>query len=219
MALSFSFHRLFPLIAAGVLGVSCSPAPQEKAVRFELEKREDGLTYAKGSMTPYSGNFTKITKAALKIEETNYVDGLQDGLEIRYFEDGKVKRRAEWVKGQMVHRKSWWENGKLKSDEGIRNGGPWGTCSYFYEDGRLRKQGRFIEDYHVDGHCVLYAPDGTLEMDAVFDRGVYMGGICRVKLAPPQVRLHIPEGLDENGDVIAAPQQTVTSNLLPENTQ
>lgn len=178
----FKFHALFLSLFVILVGNSCSPRPTERSKITELETREDGLTYAKGASTPYTGNFVRLGKTGVKLDELNYVDGKQHGPSFSYTKDGTLRRRTDFEHGIKLRKQVWYPNGQMKADEPWNGIAVFGICTYWFEDGRIRKQFNMSAEYKADGHVLEFAPDGKVLIDAICEKGVLVSGKCEPSL-------------------------------------
>jgi antitoxin component YwqK of YwqJK toxin-antitoxin module len=81
------------------------PVPE---VKPELERRE-GITYLKGSDTPYTGTQIGYWKGE-KASETNYKDGNQDGLHVMWHENGQKMFEANWKDDKILPARKYWNS-------------------------------------------------------------------------------------------------------------
>ncbi len=170
------WRTLLPLLGALYL-VACSPPPIKKAGVIKIEKREDGITYVEGTNTRYTGSYLELGKNSVKVEEWNYRDGLLHGANNRFFDQsGEVKRRIDYVKGVRVRKRAWFPNGQIRADESWQNDQIIGLCTYWFEDGRIRKQMSFAYGFQLEGHVLEFAEDGKVLFDLIMNNGQYVSG-------------------------------------------
>ena len=177
-----NLRTLFTSLTAILAMSSCAPRPSERSRITELEVREDGLTYAKGSSTPYTGDFVRLGKTGVKLDELNYVDGKQHGPSFSYAKDGSLRRRTDFDHGIKLRKQVWYSNGQMKADEPWNGIAVFGICTYWFEDGRIRKQFNMSAEYKADGHVLEFAPDGTVLIDAICEKGILVSGKCEPSL-------------------------------------
>ena len=89
---------------------------------FELEERK-GITYIKGSYSPYTGKAYKFYENGHKQVETNIKDGKRDGPETQWHENGQKREEINYKDGKwdglwVV----WYKNGQKKLEENYKNG-------------------------------------------------------------------------------------------------
>jgi antitoxin component YwqK of YwqJK toxin-antitoxin module len=167
---------LLALLGAFYLG-ACTPPPIKKSGDIRIEKREDGITYVQGTNTRYTGNYLEMGRNSVKIEEWNYQDGLLHGANLHFFaQTGEVKRRIDYDKGVRVRKRVWFPNGQIRGDETWLNDQIIGLCTYWFEDGRIRKQMSLSPNFQLDGHVLEFAEDGSVLFDLIMDKGQYVSG-------------------------------------------
>jgi antitoxin component YwqK of YwqJK toxin-antitoxin module len=173
-----SCWRLLLAVGVSICLASCSPPPLKKVEVIKIEKREDGITYVQGTKTRYTGSYLELGKNSVKVEEWNYRDGLLHGANIRFFDQsGEVKRRIDYDKGVRVRKRAWFPNGQIRGDETWVNDQIIGLCTYWFEDGRIRKQMSFAYGFQPDGHVLEFAEDGTVLFDVIMNAGTYVSGV------------------------------------------
>ncbi len=142
----------------------------------ELVVGEDGLARRGEESEPYTG------AAIMRDADWNlryfayYQDGKLHGPEMKFWEDGKVRRNFDYDQGEKTRHREWFENGNPKRDAWFQGGHAIGPHQTWYEDGSPRWKGAFVGELQWDGHIVDRAPDGTILWDAEFDHGRYLSG-------------------------------------------
>ena len=164
------------LTLLGLSLVACSPQVGEIPKPPELEQRADNLYYLKGQNTPFTGEFVKMAKNGVKQEVANYLEGKLHGPTLSFIKEKSVKRRTDYVDGKRVRKRIWYDNGQLKADETWADTYAYGPCSYWFEDGRLRKTMTLAKDYEPDGHVLEFDEAGELLIDVVLDCGKLISG-------------------------------------------
>lgn len=142
----------------------------------ELERRGDQLYYLKGQNQPFTGEFVKVGKGGFKVESASYAAGKLQGPTLFYIKEEQLKRRTDYVDGKRVRKRVWYGSGQLKADETWADDHVEGPCSYWFEDGRLRKQMRVVKNYELSGQVLEYAEDGTVLIDVILDQGQLVSG-------------------------------------------
>ncbi len=196
------------VILSGALAlVSCEPPAVPKTPVTQLEQRADGLTYIQGTDQLYSGTYLQLGKNSTKLEEWTYEEGLLHGANTRFNESGQSpRRRIDYEKGTRVRKRSWYPNGQLRGDEGWSGELISGMCTYWFEDGRIRKQLSFGDGFRTQGQIVEYDEDGTLLIDAIMDEGRYLGGFLSQRLdLSDRTRLSKRYFSDKNGKEDSTP--------------
>ena len=155
---------------------ACSPQVGEMPKPPELEQRADNLYYLKDQKTTFTGEFVKTAKNGVKQELATYLDGKLHGPTLSFIREKIIKRRTDYVDGQRVRKRVWYDNGQLKADETWADTYAYGPCSYWFADGRLRKTMCMAKDYEPNGHVLEYDESGEVLIDVILDRGKLISG-------------------------------------------
>ncbi len=101
-----------PLLLGG-----CGENPD--GVNAEEVEDRDGITYLKGSDTPYTGKAFALYENGQKSSEVNYKDGKMDGLVMSWYENGQKRGEANFKNGKVVEgsRKYWNSKGEPVDSE------------------------------------------------------------------------------------------------------
>lgn len=154
---------------------SAKPAPGFPSPS-KVEVGADGLARLKKQADPYTGPVIIADEAGKLRHYGYYQDGKLHGAEIKFYDDGKIRRQFDYHQGEKIHHREWFPNGNRKIDAEMRNGIGYGSHRTWFEDGRTRWAGRFGENLRWEGHIVDYAEDGRLMWDAVFKEGKFQSG-------------------------------------------
>ncbi|MCB1090585.1 MAG: hypothetical protein KDL87_03590 [Verrucomicrobiae bacterium] len=186
---SRSFGAVVLIAAVSVAFVSCnedretSTEPKVRTIPFQIpspskiELGEDGVARLKGTTEPYTGTVATFDETGTKPRYfAQYLNGKLHGPEMKFYDDGKLRREYDYNHGEKIHHREWFPNGNLKRDAAFEGGNAIGPHRTYFEDGRLRWSGFFIENLLWQGHIVDYAEDGTLMWDAIFEKGKYVSG-------------------------------------------
>lgn len=167
---------------AAILFASCGPsggtAPKSSA-SVVIEKKTDGLVYAKDHSGPYTGEVVTFTQGISRQSLEIYQDGKPHGNWQRYWSNGHLKREDKYVQGSLTHQRQWYEDGTLKGDAEMTNGIGHGRIRLWWPDGRLRRISLIGADLKPHGHLLEYAEDGSILTDAIFAHGKYVSGKLR----------------------------------------
>lgn len=145
--------------------------------RGDIEVGDDGLARLKSMTTPYSGQIVMRNKQWQIGYLASYQDGKLNGPEIRYFPDGiTLMRWYDWVHGEKVRHRHFYENGHIQIDAMMKNGEAFGSHRTWAEDGLLRFDGNFAENLQWDGRVRDVNENGEVLWDAIFDHGRYVSG-------------------------------------------
>lgn len=143
----------------------------------EITTGPDGIARRAGSESPYTG------AAIIRDREWNlryfayYQDGKLHGPEMKFWENGRMRRNFDYRTGEKVRHREWFENGNPKIDATFGDDFERRPHRTWFEDGSPRWTGHFVGELQWDGHIVDYAPGGKLMWDAIFDRGRYVSGV------------------------------------------
>ncbi|WP_428481018.1 toxin-antitoxin system YwqK family antitoxin, partial [Pseudomonas chlororaphis] len=98
------------------------------------------------------------------VKRSNYRDGLLEGWQSTYHDNGKVAESYNWRQGKRVDGEylEYDENGKLVGRITYRANLPDGPIISYYPDGKIKDSGQFVAGKKV-GPSPSYYPDGTLE--------------------------------------------------------
>lgn len=128
--------------------------------------------------TPFSGPVVTREKDWSIKYFAQYRDGQLHGPELRYYDDGvTVRRWYDWVEGEKVRHREFYENGQIKLDAMTKNGEAYGKHRTWDEKGMLRFDGNFVENLQWDGPVKDVDAEGNVLWDAVFEKGRYVSGI------------------------------------------
>lgn len=156
-----------------------APRPVQK--KFTSPKRietgGDGLTRVIGQTEPYTGAVVVADKDMRLRYFAYYHHGMLHGPQLRYYEDGTLRKQFDFEKGEKVRHREWFANGQKKVDGVFVGGHAIGSHQTWFEDGRPRWSGTFGENLKWEGHIVDHAPDGKIMWDAIFKNGRYVSGI------------------------------------------
>ena len=102
--------------------------------------------------------------------------GVQEGMQTRYYPDGKVSMRNTWRNGvQEGEEQTYHQNGKLIESRTYRSGAPAdGLVETFDQDGKLRTRMTQVKG-QTEGELLLFYPDGTVESRSQYDNGIQTG--------------------------------------------
>jgi antitoxin component YwqK of YwqJK toxin-antitoxin module len=189
-----NLHRLaaplgMALLVLGSLSC-CKPAVVAEAKPLELEQRDDGFTYVKGTTERYSGTFQILGKQGHLQSIQDYKNGLMHGKFVLFNADGSRRRQVDYVHGSMVRHLKWHDNGQLRSDERMREGAAYGLCQHWYPDGKIQKLISLTDNGLLHGHFLEYDEAGVLVTDAIMVNGKHIEGIKQPKPAENEMALN-----------------------------
>ncbi|WP_195340268.1 toxin-antitoxin system YwqK family antitoxin [Fusobacterium sp. 1001295B_180824_G3] len=99
-------------------------------------------------------------------------DGLLDGENREYYEEGEIKSifpfKNNVADGNMI---SYYQNGNIKEKNTYKNGIEEGESILYYENGNLKEK-YFMKNEKLDGEAVAYYEDGKIRNKSIFKDGV-----------------------------------------------
>ena len=148
---------LIPILVLHALGFAAeTPA---------LERRPDGLWYARAQPQPFTGTGRKTHFDGTKLSEANYRAGHRHGLTRFWYANGKLRSSLHYVNDQLdgnatyfygtgnrqtltTYRAGkqhgptlyWWPEGKKSFEENYANGLPEGTWRSWWPSGKLASE-------------------------------------------------------------------------------
>ncbi|NNE92980.1 MAG: hypothetical protein HKN23_15150, partial [Verrucomicrobiales bacterium] len=147
--------------------------------RYDVEVSEsDGLTRLKGETEPFSGQVVMRNKEWKMGYLATYLEGKQHGPEIRFYPDGvTMKTWFDWVDGEKVRHRDFYETGQIQRDAMMKDGIAYGRHRRWGENGLLRFDGNFTDNIQWHGHIRDRDADGNVLWDAIFENGRYISGV------------------------------------------
>lgn len=108
-------------------------------LQSELElKPLEGKFFYKG--IPFTGTSESYYNDGQKATETEYVQGIKNGLVKKFFENGALSFESNYVDGrQHGETKSWWRNGNQRTISNYEKGIPHGSQHQWYKSGNKFK--------------------------------------------------------------------------------
>lgn len=102
--------------------------------------------------------------------------GVQQGVQTRYYPDGKLAMRASWRNGvQDGEDRTYHQSGKLLESRTYRNGvRADGLVETFDQDGKLRTRMTQVKG-QTEGELLLFYPDGAVESRSLYVNGKLTG--------------------------------------------
>lgn len=186
LPVSLSTFLKMSALTAVVMTVACDdPTPKTESVKIdrdefthpkELVVGEDGLTRRLNEEQPFTGAVTQRDRDWNLRYFCYYQKGKLHGPELKFWEDGTLRRNFDYENGSKVRHREWFENGNPKTDAMFVDGHAIGPHKTWFEDGSPRWSGNFVGELLWDGHIIDYAPGGILMWDAIFDHGRFVSG-------------------------------------------
>ncbi len=178
LGLLISLSGLLACQKAGNGQVEKSKRKADFVRRGDVEVRpSDGLAYLNGEEKPHTGVAISRDKNWRMTYFSNYEQGRLHGAEIWWYGNGRMKKMLDYDHGEKVRHREWFESGVHKIDAMMKEGEAFGRHVKWFEDGRLRFSGSFVENLLWDGPVKDVHEDGRVMWDAVFKRGRYVSGV------------------------------------------
>lgn len=123
----------------------------------------DGIGYARGAETPYTGTVVVINEIGTKESSVEYKDGQPHGKLSSWYLNGTKQVEGElYGTVQAGIWRAWYENGQLKRQGAFKDGKEEGLYTWYFEDGRTSKEGAYREGvetgvwswYHENGRLM-----------------------------------------------------------------
>lgn len=163
--------------------------------RLDDLSRKNGLAYAKGATTPFSGKAVAHFPNGDVQTSVDYKEGLPDGeikswykkdaLQVEgymqkgkrsgtwklYHENGKLKKQTAYNDDIQEGPETFWlDNGTLQKNGTYVNGKLEGKYEWFYDNGKKKQEGHFLKG-EEDGAWQDWYEDGTQKMKGQFLNG------------------------------------------------
>ena len=101
-------------------------------------------------------------------EKGEYKDGKQEGIRTLFYKSGKKQVEETYVNGNITAKKTYFENGTLKSegqyDEAVAMSGKW---KYYYQNGTIKEIVTFKNNVE-DGVFVEYYENGNKKAEGTY---------------------------------------------------
>ncbi|MGK5052397.1 toxin-antitoxin system YwqK family antitoxin [Janthinobacterium sp. RB2P8] len=147
-------------------------------VREGEPKRLMGLVnapdYLRGKLVGNYSMYYPRGQVELQVEQDGR--GVQEGMQTRYYPDGKISMRNTWRNGvQDGEEQTYHRSGKLIESRTYRNGARAdGLVETFDQDGKLRTRMTQVKG-QTEGELLLFYPDGTVESRSQYVNGIMTG--------------------------------------------
>jgi len=142
----------------------------------KIIKQKKGITYLRASKTLYTGTCIHIDrKSSTKSGQSSYKNGMLDGTEIWFYEDGAVKIEIDFKEGM---KEGFWKHyspeGLLTESVEYHKGKAHGRHTLYYETGKARLQRNFEEGV-LNGHYIEYFEEGGINNECMYKNGLKEG--------------------------------------------
>lgn len=162
-----------------------------KLIDLSKKRNKNGVIYAEGENSPYSGKFALFLGDFIEYTET-YKDGVLEGAKTWYSEDGNIVLEETYKNSKIEgDQKAYYDNGKLKSIVTYKNGriskmvdyaengsilhqeefkNGTGKWKYFWSNGNVLEEGRY-KNWIKDGIWKKYREDGSIDSITEYKKG------------------------------------------------
>jgi len=95
----------------------------ETTVDYDTLSNRDGQAYAPGETRPFTGTATGMFANGKMRIEVNFVDGLEHGLKVVWYQEGKKQSEGMLKKGRYEGKlTTWFPNGQKEKEAIYQNG-------------------------------------------------------------------------------------------------
>ncbi len=128
------------LLILTIVAAACSG----KITITESDIKPD-VFYTEGSLRPFTGKCSVVfSNASLIKEEFTYKHGLLHGRAMAWYENGQLRRRGYYSKGQITGKWEFWDEKGSKTLEAHYNHDELnGAYISYYPNGQIREKGQF----------------------------------------------------------------------------
>ena len=139
-----------------------------------LSGQVDGPDYLRGKLVGNYSMYYPYGQLEMQVEQDGR--GVQEGVQTRYYPDGKISMRGTWRNGvQDGEEQTYHQSGKLIESRTYRNGvRADGLMETFDEDGKLRTRMKQLKG-QAEGELLLFYPDGSVESRSQYVNGIKTG--------------------------------------------
>lgn len=142
------------------------PAQSPKPVAVAVEIRDDGLAYAPGADTPFTGEAVDLhddPAATSPLRRTPYVDGKKHGAMTRWSPKGKLMDERHYDHGKPLHLIGYHSNGQKKIELTLNaNDKGEGPHRRWHDNGVIQVESAFDAEERFHGEEKGYNREGTL---------------------------------------------------------
>ena len=134
----------------------------------------DAPDYLRGKLVGNYSMYYPHGQVEMQVEQDGR--GVQQGIQTRYYPDGKISMRSTWRNGvQEGEEQAYHQSGKLIESRTYRNGARAdGLVETFDEHGKLRTRMTQIKG-QAEGELLLFYPDGKVESRSQYVNGIKTG--------------------------------------------
>ena len=134
----------------------------------------DAPDYLRGKLVGNYSMYYPHGQVEMQVEQDGR--GVQQGIQTRYYPDGKISMRSTWRNGvQEGEEQAYHQSGKLIESRTYRNGARAdGLVETFDEHGKLRTRMTQLKG-QAEGELLLFYPDGKVESRSQYVNGIKTG--------------------------------------------
>lgn len=149
------------------------PSPIAIDKSFLIRDPQNGiLLYGKN---PFTGKVQQCYPSGQLAEETDYVDGVKQGLMLKWFSNGGQSFLGHYKNGNRSGAvKSWWRNGRIRSVAHYKQGVAHGVQQEWYRSGQLFKKYTLVKGKE-EGLQQAWRENGKLYNNYVAKKGRIYG--------------------------------------------
>lgn len=138
----------------------------------KLVERNDSAFY---QGKPFSGVAVLNSVKGKIVLETTYKNGLPNGLEITYYDNGNKRSESMMKNGKYNGKvKHYYETGKIKSSETYKDDYKFGPAIYYYENGQVSREGIYSDCKEI-GVWIEYYKNGVKKSEGHFEEAQKTG--------------------------------------------
>lgn len=147
---------------------------------IELSINHKDLTMDNGILKFRNKPFTGVIKSFDPVNQTNneseYVNGKKEGLELKRYKDAVLAEERYYKEGLKVNiHRGYWPDGSLKFEYHFNQKGFYqGSCREWYSNGQLLKDFRY-QNGQEDGPQKMWRSDGKIRANYVVRGGERFG--------------------------------------------
>ncbi|HRY31692.1 MAG TPA: toxin-antitoxin system YwqK family antitoxin [Bacteroidales bacterium] len=162
---------------------SCNPASDQHCIyqpanmEYICDKlvEKNKLKYLEGSTEPFTGICMLRYAGGQPMMETPYVNGLPEGIEKAWYENGnlmsEISLKAGKFNGKVIY---YYEDGKKKSEETYLDDYKFGRAVHYFENGQKESEGVY-DNCRETGQWIYYHPNGQKKAEGTFTEGIESG--------------------------------------------
>ncbi len=165
------------IMAAVLAAVNAAEAKRDFYVESEVRCGAGDVCYLSDGQ-PLNGKLRQYYPDGVAAAETEYRNGVKNGVQQKFYADGKQRTYAVYADGKVQGGASlYYPNGRMEYEAQYDNGLLHGIRRGFYEDGTLRLEENFAAGVK-NGRERRYYANGKLQSEIYFDNGKPVSAFC-----------------------------------------